>query len=60
MLNYESKNLSNIVITEIENSDEDYGIALPQHSNMLESLNLSILKIMNSEEWIAIKSKYNL
>lgn len=60
MLNYESKNLSDIVITEIENSDEDYGIALPQHSNMIESLNLSILKIMNSKEWISIKSKYNL
>ena len=49
-----------IVIAPIENSEEDYAIALPQNSSLTERVNFGILKILASPEWKAIRSQYNV
>jgi len=60
MLNFASKSIDNVSIWPIENSNEDYAIALPPMSPLTEKINLGILKILASPEWKATQLKYNV
>ena len=58
MLDYVSKDIEDVDVFPIENSDEYYGIALPQGSELKEQINLGILKILSSAKWKADKAAY--
>jgi len=60
MLKYAAKSISDVSVWSVENSKENYAIALPQNSNLTERVNLGILKILASPEWKAIQSQYNV
>ncbi len=49
-----------VSVWDIDNSEEDYAIALPSKSPLTEKVNLGILKIVAEPEWQAIKQKYNV
>lgn len=58
MLDYASKDIEDVDVHAIDNSDEYYAIALPQDSELTEKVNLGILKILSTSKWKAIKAKY--
>jgi len=60
MLHYAASNIDDVSVWEIENSEEDYAIALPQGSPLKEKVNLGILKVLASDEWKAVLMKYNV
>ena len=60
MLSYAAKSMPDVSVWSIENSEEDYAVALPQNSALTEKVNLGILKILASPEWKAIRSQYNV
>ncbi len=60
MLHYAASNMDNVSVWKIENSEEDYAIALPQGSLLKEKINLGILKVLSSDEWKAVLMKYNV
>ena len=58
MLDYASKDIEDVDVWAIDNSDEYYAIALPQDSELKEKINLGILKIISTSKWKATKAKY--
>lgn len=60
ILNSNIHNTGNVSVWNIEDSDEDYAIALPPKSPLTERVNLGILSILASPEWKAQLSKYNV
>jgi len=60
MLNYAARTMDNVSVWSIENTDEDYAIALPQNSPLTEKVNLGILRVLALPEWKAIYTKYNV
>jgi len=60
MLSYAAKSIPDVIVWPVENSNEDYGIALPEKSKLTERINLGILKILASPAWKAIRSQYNV
>lgn len=60
MLKYAAKSMPDTSVWSIDNSEEDYAIALPQNSPLTERINLGILRILASPEWKAIRAQYNV
>lgn len=60
MLSYAAKSMPNVVVWPVENSNEDYGIILPEKSKLTERVNFGILQILASPTWKAIRSQYNV
>ncbi len=58
MLDYVTRDLKNVDVWQIDNSDEYYAIAFPTGSALSEKVNLGILKILSSPKWKAIKMSY--
>ena len=58
MLDYASKDIDNTDVWPIDNSDEYYAIALPPKSNLIEKINVGILKIKDTSKWKVIKAQY--
>jgi ABC-type amino acid transport substrate-binding protein len=58
MLDYASKDIDDVDVHPINNSDEYYAIALPPESPLSEKVNLGILKILSTSKWKAIKATY--
>ncbi len=58
MLDYATKDLDNVDVWQIDNSDEYYAIAFPTGSKLSEKVNLGILKVLTSPKWKAIKINY--
>jgi ABC-type amino acid transport substrate-binding protein len=58
ILDYQTRDDDEVSVWPIENSDEYYGIALPQDSEYTEKVNLGILKVLSSPEWKASKINY--
>ena len=58
MLDYASKDIEDVNVFPIKNSDEEYAIALPPNSELREKINLSILKILSTPKWKATKAQY--
>ena len=58
MLDYASRDMEDVDVWAIDNSDEYYAIALPQDSELKEQINLGILKILSTSKWKATKAKY--
>lgn len=58
MLDYASKDIEDVDVHAIDNSDEYYAVALPQDSELKEKINLGILKILSTSKWKASKAKY--
>lgn len=58
MLDYASKDIDDVDVYAIDNSDEYYAIALPTKSKLTEKVNLGILKILSTSKWKATKAKY--
>lgn len=59
MLLHVSKTISNAYIVPLLDTEEDYGIALPEKSELTERINFGILRILASTEWKIIHSQYN-
>lgn len=60
MLKYAASSIDGVSVWSIENSTEDYAIALPPNSPLTKGINLGILKILASPEWKAIQLKHNV
>ena len=58
MLDYASRDMEDVDVWAIDNSDEYYAIALPQDSELKEQINLGILNILYPSKWKATKAKY--
>ncbi len=58
MLDYASKDIEDVDVWAIDNSDEYYAIALHENSELKEKINLGILKIISTSKWKATKAKY--
>jgi ABC-type amino acid transport substrate-binding protein len=58
ILDYASKDIDDVDVHPINNSDEYYAIALPPGSLLSEKVNLGILKILSTSKWKAIKATY--
>ena len=60
MLSYAAKSLSDVSVWPVDNTTEDYAIALPQGSPLTEKVNMGVLRIVTSPEWKTIRSQYNV
>lgn len=58
MLDYATKDMDDVNVWQIDNSEEYYAIAFPTGSKLSERVNLGILKILSSPKWKAIKINY--
>lgn len=58
MLDYASRDIENVDVHTIDNSDEYYAIALPSKSKLTEKVNLGILKTLSTPKWKATKARY--
>lgn len=58
MLDYVSKDMENVDVNAIDNSDEYYAIALPPNSPEMERVNLGILKTISTSNWKVTKATY--
>jgi len=58
MLDYATKDMDDVDVWQIDNSEEYYAIAFPTGSKLSERVNLGILKILTSPKWKAIKINY--
>ena len=58
MLDYASRDIDDVDVHPIDNSDEYYAIALPPESNLKERINLGILKTLSTSKWKAAKATY--
>ena len=58
MLDYASRDIEDVDVHVIDNSDEYYAIALPSESKLTEKVNLGILKTLSTSKWKATKAKY--
>ena len=58
MLDYASKDIDNTDVWPIVNSDENYAIAFPPKSDLIEKINLGILKNRSTSNWKVTKAQY--
>ncbi len=58
MLDYATKDLDDVNVWQLDNSNEYYAIAFPTGSKFSEQVNLGILKILSSSKWKATKINY--